>query len=135
MKGQAIAGLSALIILLASLAPSPAFALPIPVVPPQEDCQFFSTSQRYNTQAEGDVVVIGAQPNQRYRVIIESRSADTLSAIRACVVDAFLTRSALGTYINVGSFKSRSDADTIRQILRRSGYPARTIYVRPKTAK
>ncbi len=53
-----------------------------------------------------------------------------LAGIRACVLDAFVTHSDLGTYIQVGSFDRRSDAETIQRILRCAGYRARTIYSR-----
>lgn len=97
-------------------------------------CEFFSEPQRYNTQINGDVVVIGAQLNRRYQVVVAGKSTAEdeamLTAIRACVLDAFVTHSELGTYIQVGSFDRRRDAETIQRILRREGYRARTIYGR-----
>ena len=102
--------------------------------PSQAACEFFSEPQRYNTQTDGEVIVIGAQLNRRYRVVVAGKSLAEdeamLAGIRACVLDAFVTHSELGTYIQVGSFDRRSDAETIQRILRREGYRARTIYSR-----
>ena len=104
----------------------------IMATPSQAACEFFSEPQRYNTQTDGDVVVIGAQLNRPYRVVVAGKSAAEdeamFAGIRACVLDAFITCSELGTYIQVGSFNRRSDAETIQRILRRAGYRARTIY-------
>lgn len=78
------------------------------------------------------MIVIGAQLNRHYQVVVAGKSAAEdeamLTGIRACVLDAFVTHSELGTYIQVGSFNRRSDAETIQRILRREGYQARTIY-------
>ncbi|KPQ35363.1 MAG: Sporulation related domain [Phormidesmis priestleyi Ana] len=93
-------------------------------------CEFFSEPQRYNTQTSNEAIVIGPQPNQHYRVIVNTTDSATLTAIRACVLDAFATRSHLGEYIQVGSFSQRSDAETIARLLKRAGYPARTLYIR-----
>ena len=97
-------------------------------------CESFSEPQRYNTQTNGDTVVIGAQLNRPYQVVVAGKNAAedeaTLTAIRACVLDAFITHSELGTYIQVGSFERRSDAETIQRILGREGYRARTVYSR-----
>lgn len=98
--------------------------------PGQAACDFFSEPQRYNTETEGDVIVIGGQPDQRYRVVVAGTDAATLSAIRACVLDAFVTRSRTGSYIQAGSFANRSDAETIRRILQGEGYRTRVIYRR-----
>ena len=48
-------------------------------------CSFFSEPQRYNTQTRGEVIVIGAQRDRPYRVVIISESHDTLAAIQACI--------------------------------------------------
>lgn len=98
--------------------------------PSQAACAFFAEPQRFNTHKEGDVVVIGRQPDSPYRVVVLSEDRDTLSEIRACVLDAFATRSRVGPYIQVGSFNRRGDAEVIRRVLRRSGYQARVTYVR-----
>lgn len=98
--------------------------------PAQAACEFFSEPQRFNTRTEGDVIVIGGQRQQPYRVMIIGDDEAILSAIRECVLDAFVTRTRLGTYIQVGSFASRQDAETIRRILQKEGYHPRVIYIR-----
>ncbi len=100
----------------------------ITVTPSQAACEFFSSPQRYNTQTEGDVIVIGAQANRRYRVIVAGNDETTLAGIRSCILDAFISQSHLGSYIQVGSFDRRSDAETIERILRQEGYRARVTY-------
>ena len=99
-------------------------------LPAQAACEFFSEPQRFNTQADGGLIVIGQQPQQSYQVAIPGDDMTTLTAIRACVLDAFVARTRLGTYIQVGSFASRRDAETIRRILQREGYRPRVLYVR-----
>lgn len=98
--------------------------------PSQAACDFFSEPQRYNTETQGDVIVIGRQADRQYRVIVPGNDEMTLSGIRACVLDAFVSRSRTGDYIQVGSFASRRDAETIRRILQREGYHTRVIYRR-----
>ncbi len=134
--GLSVMGLSLVALLFAAL---PVFSQPGSIASgpaseaasgASETCEFFSTTQRYNTQTNGDVIVIGAQAGRRYRVIVVGQRENELAAIRACVVDAFMTTSSLGSYIHVGSFGSRSDAESIRRVLVRAGYPARIVYVR-----
>lgn len=115
---------------LMAAAPSSAAELTGDLAPEAATCEFFSEPQRYNTEANGDVIVIGNQLNRRYRVIVAGDDDTTLSNIRACVLDAFVTRSQIGTYIQVASFERRSDAETIERILRRAGYRTRTVYSR-----
>lgn len=91
-------------------------------------CDFFSEPQRYNTQTRGEVIVIGAQRDRPYRVVIISESRDTLAAIQACILDAFIADDRFGAYIQVGSFNNRSDAETLRLILQKEGFSARVIY-------
>lgn len=111
-------------------------------------CEIFSVPQRFNTQptdafvaesvpneaaGEGDneeTIVIGAQPERRYRVVVLSADRGVLVAIRACVLDAFLTSSRFGSYILAGSFDRRDDAELIGRLLREAGYPARVIFQR-----
>ncbi len=94
----------------------------------QANCDFFSKPQRYNTQTRGEVIVIGAQRDRPYRVVIISESHDTLAAVQACILDAFITYSHFGAYIQVGSFDNRGDAETLRRILQKEGFSARVTY-------
>lgn len=91
-------------------------------------CEVFSVPQRYNTQTTDEVTVIGYQPDRPYRVVVFSEDREMLNNLRACVLDAFVTRSRIGSYIQVASFDGRGDAENISRILRRSGYPARVVY-------
>ncbi|MEL6939877.1 MAG: hypothetical protein AAFO84_11865 [Cyanobacteria bacterium J06598_1] len=93
-------------------------------------CEFFSVPQQYNTDASGEVVVIGHQSVRPYQVIVTSHNEQTLSEIRACVQDAFATRSRMGDYIQVASFEGRGDAETIGRVLRGHGYRSRVLYDR-----
>ncbi len=97
-------------------------------LPGKATCEFFSAPQRFNTQTDGDTIIIGAQPDRRYKVILSRYDDAALAEIRACIPDAFATRSRIGPYIQVGSFENRRDAETIRRILQKEGYPVRTSY-------
>lgn len=110
----------------------------------QPECTLFSEPQQFNTQQfegqnqgsdegsvdRGDVIVIGRQPNRRYQVVVIDHSEATLTRLRTCVLDAYLTRSRAGDYIQVASFRRRRDAETVRRILRRAGYRVRVLYRR-----
>lgn len=91
-------------------------------------CDFFSEPQRYNTQMREAVIVIGVQRDRPYRVVVIGESRDTLAAIQTCILDAFITDSRFGTYIQVASFDNRGDAETIRRILQKEGFAARVTY-------
>ena len=101
----------------------------------QVECRMLAEPQQFNTQQlddlEGEnVIVIGHQPNRPYRVAITRASDATFARIRACVPDAYLTRSRVGRYIQVASFNKRRDAEAIYRILQRYGYSARLFYLR-----
>lgn len=113
----------------------------------EHTCEFFSSPQRYNTQrigadgreiensestgaGTGTTIVIGPQPNRPYQVIIPGDDAAELHILRACILDAFISRARFGPYIHTGSFGSRREAEGLKRILTREGYPARVIYRR-----
>ncbi|MEL7354108.1 MAG: hypothetical protein AAFN38_21980 [Cyanobacteria bacterium J06560_5] len=98
--------------------------------PAKATCEIFSAPQQFNTQIQGDVVVIGYQRDRRYQVILPVVSDAALADIRDCVTDAYMTRSRIGDYIHVGSFGSRREARDLRRILNRAGHQARVVYVR-----
>ncbi len=98
--------------------------------PSEATCDFFAEPQRYNTQNSGDVIVIGQQADRRYRVVLSGEDERVLAEIQACIPDAFATSAQFGPYIQIASFSSRADAETIRRILRKEGYRARVIYAR-----
>ncbi len=96
----------------------------------QAECLLFSEPQRFNTRTADNVIVIGHQSDRPYRVVVMDGSDTTLDRIRTCVLDAYSTRSRIGRYIQIASFGSRQDAETIRRILRSYGYPTRVVYSR-----
>jgi hypothetical protein len=93
-------------------------------------CLFLTEPQRYNTQTRDDVIVIGTQPNRRYRTVIVGDDAETLTSLRTCVVDAFAAQSRFGPYLQVGSFERRAEAEQLRRRLRQAGYRPRVVYGR-----
>jgi len=93
-------------------------------------CELFSDPQQFNTSTSDDVIVIGHQQNRRYHLVLPRADEASVREIQACVLDAFLTRSRAGEYLQIGSFDRRSEAETIRRILRRSGYRPRVVYNR-----
>ena len=98
--------------------------------PAAASCTFFSTPQRYNSQMVDGVIVIGEQRDRPYRVVITDDDEVVLRRVQACVLDAFITRSKFGPFIQVGSFDRRRDAEDLFRILRREGYNARVTYQR-----
>lgn len=115
---------------LKTLAGSSAIAWLLMISPVWATCQFLSEPQHFNTQTDGDLVIIGGQRHQPYRVIVPGNNPSTLEDIRTCVTDALATRSRLGSYILVGSFARRGPAEDLGRRLRAAGYRARTIYRR-----
>lgn len=94
-------------------------------------CSLFTEPQRFNTQTNDEgVTTIGHQPNRPYRLISTNTRDTNLSAIRICVSDAFITHSRAGSYILVGSFARRREAESIRRTLQRAGYRTRVTYRR-----
>ena len=66
--------------------------------------------QAYNTAEGDDRIVIGRVNDRPYIVLLTSDLQDNLSPIRACIPDAFLTSSSLGSYIHIASFDNYRDA-------------------------
>lgn len=116
----------------------------------EQTCEFFSSPQRYNTrrigadgleiedgagtagtnEATNTTIVIGRQPNHPYKVIVPGDDTESLYILRTCILDAFISRARFGPYIHIGSFERRNQAERLRRILTREGYPARVIYQR-----
>lgn len=98
---------------------------------PEPTCSLFTEPQRFNTQTNDDgVIIIGRQPDRPYHLILTNTRDTELNAIRICVPDAFVTSSRAGSYILVGSFTRRREAESVRRTLRRAGYRTRVIYRR-----
>ena len=76
------------------------------------------------------IIFIGNQPNRPFQVVVTDSRRSTLLELRTCILDAFLTQTRLGRYIQVGSFTNRSEAEAIHRRLQRAGYPARVIHLR-----
>jgi len=99
--------------------------------PQDVPCALFPQPQRFNTQTSDDgVVSIGRLPNRPYRLAFINASEAEVRSLRACVLDAFETRSRLGKYLLVGSFARRREAERVRRTLRREGFETRVIYAR-----
>ena len=75
-------------------------------------------------------MLIGKLRDRPYQVVVSGADETATQRLQACVIDAFITRSNFGTYIQAGSFKQRSDAEALRRILQSEGYRARVTYQR-----
>jgi peptidoglycan hydrolase-like protein with peptidoglycan-binding domain len=82
----------------------------------------------YNTNQQGDRIVLGRPANFRYVVVVPSQNANTLSAVRRFVPDAFLADSRLGPYVQAGAFPSRAGAESLSKALQARGLAARVVY-------
>lgn len=89
------------------------FLLPAVSVSAQsEGCDFLVSPQELNTleAEEGDRIVIGKFEDRPYIVLLTHNLQDHFPTIRACIPDAFLTSSRLGSYIQIASFNNYRDA-------------------------
>lgn len=86
--------------------------LPIfPASAQSEDCSFLASTQDLNTfDGRDGRIVIGQLRSRPYVVLVTHDLQDHLLLIRACIPDAFLTSSRLGSYIHIASFDSYRDA-------------------------
>ena len=75
-----------------------------------EDCDFLVSPQEFNTFENDDRIVIGHVTSRPYIVLLTHDLEESLPTIRACVPDAFLTSSRLGSYVHVASFDNYRDA-------------------------
>ncbi|MDX2096410.1 MAG: hypothetical protein SFW36_01425 [Leptolyngbyaceae cyanobacterium bins.59] len=82
----------------------------------------------YNTIRRGDVVIVGRRPEARYVVVVPLETPQTLRQIRACIPDAFVAQSSLGSYVHAGGFVDRFTAETVAQLLQSRGADARVVY-------
>ncbi|ESA32095.1 hypothetical protein N836_28480 [Leptolyngbya sp. Heron Island J] len=79
------------------------------------DCGFLVSPQEFNTFENDDRIVIGQVSGRPYIVLLTHDLEDSLSAIRACIPDAFLTSSRLGSYIHIASFNNYRDAKELTE--------------------
>lgn len=96
--------------------------------PAAAGCALLPEPQAFNRAVVGEVIVIGRLSERPYWVIIPGEDVVTLSAVRACATDAFISRSRLGDYLQVGAFARRSEAEQLVRAFRRGGFRARVIY-------
>lgn len=86
-----------------------------------ERCRFLTSPQNLNTLEGSDVISIGQLRNRPYVVLITTNLEEELPIVRACIPDAFLTSSRLGSYIRVASldnyWEARDLADHIGESL------------------
>ena len=78
------------------------------------------------------IIFIGNQPNRDFQVVVTDSRKETLATLRTCVLDAFITQTRVGKYIQVGSFTHRSEAEAVSGRLAQAGYPARVIHLRQR---
>ena len=75
-----------------------------------EDCSFAGSPQNLNTAVTGEPISIGQLRDRPYIVLITYDLDKNLPFVRACIPDAFLTSSRLGSYIRVASLDDYWDA-------------------------
>ena len=105
-------------------------AMPLPTHAQTETCTALPQPQRLNTEQIGEIIHIGAIPWRPYRVIVPVPEADILTALRACVPDAYQSQSRLGPFIQVGSFATRAEAEVVHRQFTDAGYSTRVIHQR-----
>ncbi|MEM7793346.1 MAG: hypothetical protein AAF579_02710 [Cyanobacteria bacterium P01_C01_bin.118] len=98
------------------------FLLPTVSVSAQsEGCDFLTSPQDLNTlEGESDRIVIGQFEDRPYVVLLTHNLQAHFPAIRACIPDAFLTSSRLGSYIQIASFDNYRDARDLAEHLDQS---------------
>ncbi|MEO1591174.1 MAG: hypothetical protein AAFU71_07780 [Cyanobacteria bacterium J06632_22] len=99
-----------------------------------QSCTVLPRPQRLNTERRGDVIHIGALPWRPYSVILPTPPAHVLGDIRACVPDAYQSRSRLGPFVQVGSFTTRAEAEAIHRQFVAAGYSTRVTHRRGVSA-
>jgi hypothetical protein len=87
----------------------------------------------FNTIVQGDTWKIGRQPDQHYVVILPTntksdQSKSQLRIIKDCTNDAFFADSHLGTYIQIGAFYRRVEAENLSKVLECQRIDARVVY-------
>ncbi len=91
------------------------------VLAQSERCSFLVSPQNLNTSEGADTTAIGQLRNRPYVVLITDDLEEQLPIVRACIPDAFLTSSRLGSYIRVASldnyWEARDLADHIGESL------------------
>lgn len=89
-----------------------AFLLPtVPASAQSEGCDFLVSPQDLNTlEGESDRIVIGQFEDRPYVVLLTHHLQEHFPTIRACIPDAFVTSSRLGSYIQIASFDNYRDA-------------------------
>lgn len=92
----------------ALLASTNAIALSQPAQ--SEECGFLVAPQEFNTTESDGKIVIGQVRGRSYIVVLTYNLQENLPALRACVPDAFLTSSRLGSYMHIASFNNYRDA-------------------------
>lgn len=73
-------------------------------------CSFLASPQNLNTLEGSDAISIGQLRNRPYVVLITTNLEEQLPIVRACIPDAFLTSSRLGSYMRVASLDNYWDA-------------------------
>jgi hypothetical protein len=87
----------------------------------------------FNTIVQDDTWKIGRQPDQHYVVLIPTNAKSDqgkaqLRITKQCTNDAFFADSRLGTYIQVGAFYRRVEAENLSKVLECHCIDARVVY-------
>ena len=93
-----------------------------------QSCTALPQPQRLNTEQRDEVIHIGALPWRPYRVILPTPTEADLATIRDCVPDAYQSQSRLGPFVQVGSFATRAEAETVHRQFTAAGYSTRVIH-------
>ncbi len=93
-----------------------------------QSCTALPQPQRLNTEQRDEVIHIGALPWRPYRVILPTPTEADLATIRDCVPDAYQSQSRLGPFVQVGSFVTRAEAETVHRQFTAAGYSTRVIH-------
>lgn len=115
----------------AVVAASLVWALPQPPIWANE-CLYLGLGnllESPNTGTTDGALVIGRFSGRPYVTAVPGTDRTTLDQIKVCIQDAFVTRTALGEYIQAGAFDNRQDAETVAQFLRSRGHDARVLYL------
>ncbi|MBX2864434.1 MAG: hypothetical protein KTR27_12865 [Leptolyngbyaceae cyanobacterium MAG.088] len=85
-----------------------------------EECSFLTSPQEFNTFDRDEKIVIGRIKSRPYIVLSTRHLQESLSVLRTCVPDAFLTSSRRGSYIHIASFTSYADARALAEMIAES---------------
>jgi hypothetical protein len=87
-------------------------------------------AQSMNNVTKNNVIVIGKVSARPYVVVIPGDSEHILNRVRRYVSEAFVAQNRLGTYVYVGGYANRFQAECWTHLLKSQGFDARVVYFR-----